>query len=33
MRAAGFVDVRWESLTLGVAAIHCGDKPPAVAAG
>jgi demethylmenaquinone methyltransferase/2-methoxy-6-polyprenyl-1,4-benzoquinol methylase len=27
MRAAGFVDVRWESLTLGVAAIHSGDKP------
>jgi demethylmenaquinone methyltransferase/2-methoxy-6-polyprenyl-1,4-benzoquinol methylase len=27
MRDAGFVDVRWESLTLGVAAIHSGDKP------
>ena len=27
MRAAGFVDVRWESLTFGVAAIHSGDKP------
>jgi demethylmenaquinone methyltransferase/2-methoxy-6-polyprenyl-1,4-benzoquinol methylase len=27
MRSAGFVDVRWESLTLGVAAIHSGDKP------
>jgi ubiquinone/menaquinone biosynthesis C-methylase UbiE len=27
MRGAGFVDVRWESLTLGVAAIHAGDKP------
>jgi len=27
MRAAGFVAVRWESLTLGVAAIHSGDKP------
>jgi demethylmenaquinone methyltransferase/2-methoxy-6-polyprenyl-1,4-benzoquinol methylase len=27
MRDAGFVDVRWESLTMGVAAIHCGDKP------
>ena len=26
MRAAGFVDVQWESLTLGVAAIHRGDK-------
>ena len=29
MRAAGFVDVQWESLTLGVAAIHRGDKPVA----
>ena len=28
MREAGFVDVRWESVTLGVAAIHSGDKPP-----
>jgi demethylmenaquinone methyltransferase/2-methoxy-6-polyprenyl-1,4-benzoquinol methylase len=27
MREAGFVDVRWESLTLGIAAIHSGDKP------
>jgi demethylmenaquinone methyltransferase / 2-methoxy-6-polyprenyl-1,4-benzoquinol methylase len=27
MRDAGFIDVRWESLTLGVAAIHSGDKP------
>jgi demethylmenaquinone methyltransferase/2-methoxy-6-polyprenyl-1,4-benzoquinol methylase len=27
MRDAGFVDVRWESLTMGVAAIHSGDKP------
>jgi demethylmenaquinone methyltransferase/2-methoxy-6-polyprenyl-1,4-benzoquinol methylase len=27
MRDAGFVDVRWESLTMGVAAIHRGDKP------
>ena len=27
MRAAGFIDVHWESLTLGVAAIHSGDKP------
>src|SRR5688500_20330391 len=26
MREAGFVDVQWESLTLGVAAIHSGDK-------
>ena len=29
MRDAGFVDVQWESLTLGVAAIHSGDKPRA----
>ena len=27
MEDAGFVDVRWESLTFGVAAIHSGDKP------
>jgi len=27
MRDVGFVDVRWESLTMGVAAIHSGDKP------
>ena len=27
MREAGFQDVRWESLTLGIAAIHSGDKP------
>lgn len=27
MRDAGFVNVGWESLTLGVAAIHSGDKP------
>ena len=27
MRHAGFTNVRWESLTLGVAAIHVGDKP------
>jgi demethylmenaquinone methyltransferase/2-methoxy-6-polyprenyl-1,4-benzoquinol methylase len=27
MRDAGFTAVRWESLTLGVAAIHSGDKP------
>ena len=27
MRDAGFVNVRWDSLTLGVAAIHAGDKP------
>jgi len=27
MRAAGFVDVNWRTLTLGVAAIHTGTKP------
>ena len=27
MRAAGFVDVSWQSLTFGIAAIHCGTKP------
>ena len=27
MRNAGFVDVRWQSLTLGIAAIHSGTKP------
>lgn len=27
MTAAGFADVRWESLTLGIAAIHVGTKP------
>jgi demethylmenaquinone methyltransferase/2-methoxy-6-polyprenyl-1,4-benzoquinol methylase len=27
MREAGFTNVRWETLTLGVAAIHSGDKP------
>lgn len=26
MRAAGFADVRWQSLTLGIAAIHVGFK-------
>jgi demethylmenaquinone methyltransferase / 2-methoxy-6-polyprenyl-1,4-benzoquinol methylase len=26
MRAAGFADVRWQSLTFGVAAIHSGTK-------
>ena len=26
MRAAGFADVRWTSLTFGVAAIHCGRR-------
>jgi demethylmenaquinone methyltransferase / 2-methoxy-6-polyprenyl-1,4-benzoquinol methylase len=26
MRDAGFVDVRWESLSLGIAAIHVGVK-------
>jgi demethylmenaquinone methyltransferase/2-methoxy-6-polyprenyl-1,4-benzoquinol methylase len=28
MRQARFTNVRWKSLTLGVAAIHAGDKPP-----
>jgi demethylmenaquinone methyltransferase/2-methoxy-6-polyprenyl-1,4-benzoquinol methylase len=27
MRSAGFVDVRWKSITLGIAAIHLGVKP------
>jgi len=27
MRSAGFVDVNWRTLTLGVAAIHTGTKP------
>ena len=27
MQDAGFVDVRWESLSLGIAAIHVGVKP------
>ncbi len=27
MTDAGFVDVQWESLTLGIAAIHVGRKP------
>ena len=27
MRAAGFDDVRWTSLSLGIAAIHVGTKP------
>jgi demethylmenaquinone methyltransferase/2-methoxy-6-polyprenyl-1,4-benzoquinol methylase len=27
MRAAGFTDVEWRSLTMGVAAIHRGGKP------
>ncbi len=26
MRAAGFADVAWSTLTLGVAAIHCGTR-------
>ena len=29
MRDAGFTDVRWESLTMGIVAIHSGDKPTA----
>jgi demethylmenaquinone methyltransferase/2-methoxy-6-polyprenyl-1,4-benzoquinol methylase len=32
LRAAGFVDVRWRHLTMGVAAIHSGEKPAAVGA-
>ena len=27
MRAAGFADVHWQSLSFGIAAIHCGTKP------
>lgn len=27
MTSAGFIDVRWESLSLGIAAIHVGVKP------
>ena len=27
MREAGFADVRWRSLTLGVAAVHTGTRP------
>ncbi|MEO8193533.1 MAG: bifunctional demethylmenaquinone methyltransferase/2-methoxy-6-polyprenyl-1,4-benzoquinol methylase UbiE [Gemmatimonadales bacterium] len=27
MGAAGFVNVEWRSLTLGVAAIHCAERP------
>lgn len=29
MVAAGFADVRWDTLSLGIAAIHSGRKPPA----
>lgn len=32
MRAAGFVGVRWTSLTFGIAAIHVGDQPRNAAA-
>ena len=28
MRDAGFTGVGWRSLTLGIAAIHCGARPP-----
>lgn len=31
LRQAGFAEVSWQSLTLGVAAIHVGEKPNAVA--
>jgi demethylmenaquinone methyltransferase / 2-methoxy-6-polyprenyl-1,4-benzoquinol methylase len=27
MRDAGFTDVHWQTVTLGVTAIHCGTKP------
>jgi demethylmenaquinone methyltransferase/2-methoxy-6-polyprenyl-1,4-benzoquinol methylase len=27
MTAAGFADVKWQSLSLGIAAIHTGRKP------
>jgi demethylmenaquinone methyltransferase/2-methoxy-6-polyprenyl-1,4-benzoquinol methylase len=27
LERAGFVDVQWESLSLGIAAIHCAQKP------
>ena len=27
MRAAGFADVEWQTLSLGIAAIHVGRKP------
>ena len=27
MRAAGFVSVRWTSLTMGIAALHVGERP------
>jgi demethylmenaquinone methyltransferase/2-methoxy-6-polyprenyl-1,4-benzoquinol methylase len=32
MRDTGFVNVRWESLTMGIVAIHAGDKPLGVSA-
>jgi demethylmenaquinone methyltransferase / 2-methoxy-6-polyprenyl-1,4-benzoquinol methylase len=32
MQAAGFANVRWQSLTFGVAAIHSGDKPASAVA-
>jgi demethylmenaquinone methyltransferase / 2-methoxy-6-polyprenyl-1,4-benzoquinol methylase len=32
MRDVGFANVKWESLTMGVAAIHTGDKPGSAAA-
>jgi demethylmenaquinone methyltransferase / 2-methoxy-6-polyprenyl-1,4-benzoquinol methylase len=28
MQAAGFIDVRWETLTFGIAAIHVGTRAP-----
>jgi demethylmenaquinone methyltransferase/2-methoxy-6-polyprenyl-1,4-benzoquinol methylase len=28
MKAAGFTNVRWRSVTFGIAAIHVGERPP-----
>ena len=33
MRTAGFIDVDWTRLSLGIAAIHVGAKPPAASRG
>jgi demethylmenaquinone methyltransferase/2-methoxy-6-polyprenyl-1,4-benzoquinol methylase len=33
MRAAGFANVRWRHVSLGVAAIHVGEKPSGAATG
>lgn len=32
LRRAGFANVRWRTLSLGIAAIHVGQRPPAVTA-